>query len=534
MQDSSGNPLDRWHMCTKLEEPIILQQFLMFKETRTITQQLILQDLTERSFNPFLDKAAAVAGAHRPDIYNKLNSKGGHSDATELEKHVSHRDNNTSHADFAKNKDSLLQMVTGANINNSKDDIKEDVKSVKSDLDCSPPVSPPATPITSHLPSSGTNHSVPASHMFPRSGQSNGIPLPPSTMSMSNLMSNHFPMFPFPGMPGSIPSSGTSRTAATPPKEAKEHHLPGALNLSRPESKAGSVDLKDHNDRDSDAGSRRSSVDEPLHTHTPKGNLKISSLPEDLGIPYVSPTTGKKRVQCQVCMKTFCDKGALKIHFSAVHLREMHRCTVKGCTMMFSSRRSRNRHSANPNPKLHTPQVKRRISAHDGRTHQGPVLRDMSTPTTPILPKENRDSPKGNKFPVPSFPNNSSLGIPQMPAFPGLPGFNPFMPPDLKAFQDLQRFSELQKMYANRQENGDNNSSDSDVQKTSDSSMNDSSNRKRKSQHPTKRPHLDLEDGDPADHVSSDSASDEGFPDPMMEDDDDDDLDNVSSGDEAS
>ena len=46
--------------------------------------------------------------------------------------------------------------------------------------------------------------------------------------------------------------------------------------------------------------------------------------------------------------------------------------------------------------------------------------------------------------------------------------------------------------------------------------------------------HLDLEDGDPADQVSSDSASDEGFPDPMMEDDDDDDLDNVSSGDEAS
>ena len=33
------------------------------------------------------------------------------------------------------------------------------------------------------------------------------------------------------------------------------------------------------------------------------------------------------------------------------------------------------------------------------------------------------------------------------------------------------------------------------------------------------------------DHISSDSASDEGFPDPMMEDDDDD-LDNVSSGDE--
>ncbi|KAL3083097.1 hypothetical protein niasHS_010899 [Heterodera schachtii] len=61
----------------------------------------------------------------------------------------------------------------------------------------------------------------------------------------------------------------------------------------------------------------------------------------------------KKRVKCAKCAKSFCDKGALKIHNSAVHLREMHKCTVEGCQMMFSSRRSRNRHSANPNPKLH-------------------------------------------------------------------------------------------------------------------------------------------------------------------------------------
>jgi len=95
---------------------------------------------------------------------------------------------------------------------------------------------------------------------------------------------------------------------------------------------------------------------------------------DSLGTSYVSPTTGKKRVQCNVCLKTFCDKGALKIHFSAVHLREMHKCTVDGCNMMFSSRRSRNRHSANPNPKLHTPHLRRKISPHDGRTHQGPYL----------------------------------------------------------------------------------------------------------------------------------------------------------------
>ncbi|KAL1229562.1 Protein disconnected [Trichinella pseudospiralis] len=76
-----------------------------------------------------------------------------------------------------------------------------------------------------------------------------------------------------------------------------------------------------------------------------------------------NPLTGKKRVQCRICWKTFCDKGALKIHVSAVHLREMHKCTIEGCTMMFSSRRSRNRHSANLNPKLHSPMVVRNGSA---------------------------------------------------------------------------------------------------------------------------------------------------------------------------
>ena len=114
---------------------------------------------------------------------------------------------------------------------------------------------------------------------------------------------------------------------------------------------------------------------------------------DNIGMSYISPTTGKKRVQCNVCLKTFCDKGALKIHFSAVHLREMHKCTVEGCNMMFSSRRSRNRHSANPNPKLHTPHLRRKISPHDGRTHQGPYLPGLaafaaaqSKPAAPVPP----------------------------------------------------------------------------------------------------------------------------------------------------
>ncbi|KAK3776094.1 hypothetical protein RRG08_046761 [Elysia crispata] len=93
----------------------------------------------------------------------------------------------------------------------------------------------------------------------------------------------------------------------------------------------------------------------------------------NFGSTLVGPN-GKKRVLCTACNKTFCDKGALKIHYSAVHLKEMHKCTVEGCNMMFSSRRSRNRHSANPNPKLHMPQKRKdEMESGDG------VEMDLST-----------------------------------------------------------------------------------------------------------------------------------------------------------
>ena len=150
---------------------------------------------------------------------------------------------------------------------------------------------------------------------------------------------------------------------------------------------------------------------------------------DNIGMSYISPTTGKKRVQCNVCLKTFCDKGALKIHFSAVHLREMHKCSVEGCNMMFSSRRSRNRHSANPNPKLHTPHLRRKISPHDGRTHQGPYLPGLAAFAAVSKP--------------PSFP---------MPSPAGASG-NPFgaMPPTMLTPENLQKFQmqqmELQRLH---------------------------------------------------------------------------------------
>lgn len=528
LKDPSGSPLDRWHMCSRHEEPLILQQFLLFRETRTITQQLIIQDLAERSIS------------------------GGQSDHVNREKEYK-KEKEKEKENRTERNNSLLQMVTDY----QKPKYQE--KEVRS----SPPLKresiTESPPPTSSKPSSIPSLTAPvpstASPIFPHSGMGSGIPIPPSSMAMSSLLSS--PM-PFPGMFPFGSHMKAQHQAAHPPSSVsqskdglsgKEFNGGQALNLTRPEKSHIHVETRDldgHHEMESDSGSRRSSFD------TDSGK-RHQNLPDDLGISYVSPTTGKKRVQCNVCMKTFCDKGALKIHFSAVHLREMHKCSIHGCNMMFSSRRSRNRHSANPNPKLHTPQVKRRISQHDGRTHPGPLTPTLIQNETSAekdsiasVPKERESSFPGGHAPGSGFPNPTP-GMPPL-GFPGLPGFNPFLPPDLKTLQqDLQRFSDLQKLYGGHGLGGSIDSSsqqalsNSSCQKYSDSETSsdhqrsfadngtDGGNRKRKSQNPTKRPHLEMDEAD--EHISSDSASDEGFPDPMMEDDDDD-LGDVSSGDE--
>lgn len=148
-----------------------------------------------------------------------------------------------------------------------------------------------------------------------------------------------------------------------------KHHNSSALNLSRDSGSPKSLQSQ-HNSRQRHSVGQSPSNLAQLRKSCSPAKRQWGSMPVNLGTQFINPATGKKRVQCNVCLKTFCDKGALKIHFSAVHLREMHKCTVEGCSMMFSSRRSRNRHSANPNPKLHSPHLRRKISPHDGRSAQ--------------------------------------------------------------------------------------------------------------------------------------------------------------------
>lgn len=58
---------------------------------------------------------------------------------------------------------------------------------------------------------------------------------------------------------------------------------------------------------------------------------------------------GGSPITCQVCQKVYSNKGTFRAHYKTVHLRLLHKCKVPGCNTSFSSVRSRNRHSQNPN-----------------------------------------------------------------------------------------------------------------------------------------------------------------------------------------
>lgn len=74
-----------------------------------------------------------------------------------------------------------------------------------------------------------------------------------------------------------------------------------------------------------------------------------SSSPSLLASSGGSSGGGGAGILCTICHKLYSNKGTLRVHYKTVHLREMHKCKVPGCNMMFSSVRSRNRHSQNPN-----------------------------------------------------------------------------------------------------------------------------------------------------------------------------------------
>ncbi|XP_041841370.1 zinc finger protein basonuclin-1 isoform X2 [Melanotaenia boesemani] len=146
----------------------------------------------------------------------------------------------------------------------------------------------------------------------------------------------------------------------------------------------------------------------------------------------------KGRVFCNACEKTFYDKGTLKIHYNAVHLKIKHKCTIEGCNMVFSSLRSRNRHSANPNPRLHMPMNRNnrdkdlRGSLSADESSQGEKRSDYSNPISICSAESPKSVPSymvshidtGPKLHSSSFPSMGQSGI----LFPNLKTVQPVLP----------------------------------------------------------------------------------------------------------
>uniref|UniRef100_A0A8C7Y0U9 Basonuclin zinc finger protein 1 n=1 Tax=Oryzias sinensis TaxID=183150 RepID=A0A8C7Y0U9_9TELE len=146
----------------------------------------------------------------------------------------------------------------------------------------------------------------------------------------------------------------------------------------------------------------------------------------------------KGRVFCNACEKTFYDKGTLKIHYNAVHLKIKHKCTIEGCNMVFSSLRSRNRHSANPNPRLHMPMNRNnrdkdlRGSLSADESSQGEKRPEYSSSFSICSSESHKSAPSymvsnadpGPKLHSSTFPSVGQSGI----LFPNLKTVQPVLP----------------------------------------------------------------------------------------------------------
>ncbi|XP_017275122.1 zinc finger protein basonuclin-1 isoform X3 [Kryptolebias marmoratus] len=156
------------------------------------------------------------------------------------------------------------------------------------------------------------------------------------------------------------------------------------------------------------------------------------------GVPGGGGSLKKGRVFCNACEKTFYDKGTLKIHYNAVHLKIKHKCTIEGCNMVFSSLRSRNRHSANPNPRLHMPMNRNnrdkdlRGSLSADESSQGEKRAEYSNQISICSTESHKSVPSymvshvdsSPKLHSSSFPNIGQSGI----LFPNLKTVQPVLP----------------------------------------------------------------------------------------------------------
>ena len=349
LQDSSGRVLDKWSVVTREEEQVILQQFLRFGETKSIAQEIILSDSRESLAKHETAQTAKTTSEIRKFL--ERSNVGMQSFMRGYEPRHFLRPLPYITTSLAGSGGRLLSPSSLPAFSPKE----TTATAIPAPLSTSSPVS--GSPLSRLQTMQPQPYDYRREHLSPSSSVSDKTVTlssanSPHDMSTSHSSSVIVPQLPATIMSRSSPVKAESAGEASPPHtdDSAEPTTDGVLNFS----------IKDNCGRSGGLGSVFADL-KVKHLRKSVNPMKRNWQPSPgFGSTLISPS-GKKRVLCTACNKTFCDKGALKIHYSAVHLKEMHKCTVDSCNMMFSSRRSRNRHSANPNPKLHMPQNRRRL-----------------------------------------------------------------------------------------------------------------------------------------------------------------------------
>ncbi|XP_013791886.1 zinc finger protein basonuclin-2-like, partial [Limulus polyphemus] len=342
--DTAGHVLEKWILSTREEEPLILHQFLRFGETKAIAHRLLLQlnndkpeqvislPKTDSDIRKFIERTNMVTGAAVIKQESMLTNSSSVSSSLRIRRDSYGRQPSSTSSSHS------LSPSAGSPVNCTSPVTVSPLNKLQSMQPCDYKLQTMQPCDYRREKISPEFHASDEVIGFPRttplSSPATSVP------SVSTVFTNHT-------------TTATINSDLSISDGGSEEDSKTAINLSQ----------KGTHHFDSIYVAKK-----VKHLRKSTNPMKRRWNPFVLSTLNTNPATGKKRVQCHVCFKTFCDKGALKIHFSAVHLREMHKCTVEGCNMMFSSRRSRNRHSANPNPKLHTPTFRRRINPHDGRS----------------------------------------------------------------------------------------------------------------------------------------------------------------------
>ncbi|KAK1791105.1 hypothetical protein P4O66_002042 [Electrophorus voltai] len=396
LADTAGKVLDRWTIMSREEEIITLQQFLRFGETKSIVELMAIQEKE--------GQAVTVPSSKTDSGIRTFIESNNRTRSPGLLTHLENSSPSSIHH-FENIPNSLAFLLPFQYIN------------------------PVSAPMLGLPPNGLALEQAALRQRSTLSNQSEPVESSDSEVSLSPFRSSQSPNR---GTTGSIPGTiepktepnGTSPVAPSPAMQQQGQSQQQGPQTSQPAHQVAPQPrqtgaLNEHQAHHHFVKSEESKIASHSSSSSSSFSSKMHRM-RRLGTP-----SRKGRVCCNACGKTFYDKGTLKIHYNAVHLKIKHRCTIEGCNMVFSSLRSRNRHSANPNPRLHMPMLR--------NNRDKDLIRSNSGSAAPVI------SNAKSGFALTS-PGRPPLGFATPPLDPMMhsPLQSPLVFPSLKSVQPVQ------------------------------------------------------------------------------------------------